>query len=325
MGVLTDFTMILRPDCGLDPDMDGLLGGVRLFNDALSPAEAEDDKEPTVLTEVGLVDLNVMEVVTTDPTLVVFFLMASGLLFWPEVALLDTAFVVSDFDVGVSLSFLLLRGLEKPALTLRGLAFDGSTVAPPLRCVTGLDFGETSAAVLALRGEVGLSFDAPPMPAVLLDDRGLDFGDPLAAALVFRGETGLEFGERLLTALVLRGNWFKLGELPALVLRGERGLGFRADVDADFTPFELKALPVTFFSFFFPATPDETFFFLALRDGELRLEALLIPAESTKDFTVFGITDVLELDRRFPPVKSPLGPITVRVGAETLVRSSSSS
>lgn len=56
-----------------------------------------------------------------------------------------------------------------------------------------------------------------------------------------------------------------------------------------------------------------------------RLDVRLNAESELADFSALRSSEALELcDRRFPPVKSPLGPITVRVGAETLVRSSSS-
>lgn len=166
VGVLVDWTTILRPERGLDLIAVGLRGGDGLFSDVFSPEPAL--KDPLFLTAVGLLlDLNVMDVVTVDPVFVVF-LVASGLFFWPE----EAAFVAGVFEGG-PLSFLLLRGLETFAVSPLPLDLGGSTVALPLR---GLDFGDS-----------------------LYGDRGLDFGDPLTAALILRGGTG----ERLLVVLVL--------------------------------------------------------------------------------------------------------------------------
>lgn len=100
-----------------------------------------------------------------------------------------------------------------------------------------------------------------------------------------------------------------------LVVRVERGLGFATTLDADLEFGD--TLPLIFF---LPVEPDAGAFFLALRGGELRLDDLLTAEEL---FAALG-TEVLELERSPPPVKSPLGPITVRVGAETLAMSSSS-
>jgi hypothetical protein len=324
----------------------GLRGGVALFVDVLSP-EVVREEDSLGLPLEGLLDLMVMVVVTFEPCLVVFFV-RTGLSFWPELALVNE--LVDVFFVPAFL------GLDTPAvkpLVLRVLAL-GELL--PFRSATGLDFGDPfTPALLLLRGELGLDFGESLAAALVCRDEtgldfgvvllilrwvtGLDFGDSLvpellrldkreldfgdsrsALVLVLRGERGLALWESLAAALVFGGDIaLDFGELlvAPLVLRGEAaGLAFA--VDFGFTPFEFRmdTLPPIFF---FPAA--EVFL---PRDGELRLDLRLTPDDDSLFLAASSISEALELcDRRLSPVKSPLGPITVRVGAETLLKSSS--
>lgn len=140
-----------------------------------SPEAVLGEEAELAFLLVGLLDLNLTEVVTMEPSLVVFLVSIGGLSFWPEAVLASDVVLAAAEEVFAGgpllLTFLLTSGLDLLAvrpLTLRGLVFGESMVELPLRLATGLVFGDPLAAVPALCGERGLDLDGLLATVVVL-------------------------------------------------------------------------------------------------------------------------------------------------------------